>query len=245
MFANLKLAMTKERPVSFVPKGVLFLLIISFFSQVSWHALRPVPAASISKMPTPPRIDVLEIISMGEQSTLSRLLMLWLQAFDNQPGVSIPFKQLDYDRVIAWLDTILKLDPHSQYPLLSAARVYSEVPDEVKERKMLSFVYDKFLERPDERWMWMAHAVYVAKHKIKDLNLALTYAKALRIHATAKTIPSWAKQMELFVLEDLGEVEQAKILLGGLIESGVIKDEHEIRFLTQRLEGDSPVRDSN
>ena len=85
--------------------------------------------------------------------------------------------------------------------------------------------------------MWMAHAVFVAKHKIKDLQLALTYARDLRMHATAPDIPSWAKQMELFVLEDLGEAESARILLGGLIENGVIRDEHEIRFLTQRLAG--------
>jgi hypothetical protein len=41
--------------------------------------------------------------------------------------------------------------------------------------------------------------------------------------------------MELFVLEDLGEIESAKILLGGLIESGAITDPNEVRFLTERL----------
>lgn len=236
MFAKLKQGMAKERPISSVPKGIIFLLIISFFSQITWHALRPPPVAHVSAVPLPPRIDFLKLISLGEPEALARVLMLWLQAFDNQPGVSIPFKQLDYDCVIAWLDTILRLDPGGQYPLLSAARVYSEVPDEKKVRTMLAFVRDRFLERPNERWMWLAHAAYVAKHRIKDLNLALSYARALRMHATATTVPSWAKQMELFVLEDQGAVEEAKILLGGLIESGVIKDDHEIRFLTQRLE---------
>lgn len=235
MLRHLKRGITKERPLSFVPPGIILLLLISFTAQLSWHASRPPPVVKVAALPAPPGTDFLKLVSLGEPEVLSRILMLWLQAFDNQPGVSIPFNQLDYDRVIAWLDTILRLDPGSQYPLLSAARVYSDVPDEKKKRKMLAFVYDQFLERPNERWQWMAHAVYVAKHRLKDLKLALFYARALRLHATAATVPSWAKQMELFVLEDLGEVEEAKILLGGLIESGVIRDKHEIRFLTQRL----------
>lgn len=231
---NLKRGMTRERPLSFVPLTVIILLTAGFLAQVSWHGSRPPPAAETTALPPPPRLAFLKLASLGEPEALSRILMLWLQAFDNQPGVSIPFRQLDYDRVIAWLDTVLGLDPDSQYPLLSAARVYSEVPDRNKVRKMLAFVYDKFLERPDQRWQWMAHAVYVAKHRLKDLNLALVYARALRQHATA-AVPSWARQMELFVLEDLGEVEQARILLGGLIESGAIRDRHEIRFLMERL----------
>jgi hypothetical protein len=43
--------------------------------------------------------------------------------------------------------------------------------------------------------------------------------------------------MELFVLEDLGEEEAAKVLLGGLIESGAVSDPNEIRFLSARFGG--------
>jgi hypothetical protein len=45
--------------------------------------------------------------------------------------------------------------------------------------------------------------------------------------------------MELFILEDLGDVEAAKILLGGLLDSGVIKDRNELRFFEDRLEKES------
>jgi len=37
------------------------------------------------------------------------------------------------------------------------------------------------------------------------------------------------------VLEDMGEVEAARILVGGLIASGAIKDPHELRFLENKL----------
>jgi hypothetical protein len=41
--------------------------------------------------------------------------------------------------------------------------------------------------------------------------------------------------MHIYALEDMDEVESAKILLGGLLESGAITDEHELWFLQERL----------
>ncbi|MGH8615637.1 MAG: hypothetical protein ACREYF_27365, partial [Gammaproteobacteria bacterium] len=163
--------------------------------------------------------------------------MFWLQAFDNQPGISIPFRELDYRQVIGWLERVLRLDERTQYPLLAASRVYAEVPVPTKQRQMLEFVYQQFLSDPNRRWPWMAHAAFVAKHRLKDLPLALKYARALTNYATGAKVPHWVQQMQIFVLEDMGEVESAKVLLGGLIESGTITDPHELRFLEERLQG--------
>jgi hypothetical protein len=41
--------------------------------------------------------------------------------------------------------------------------------------------------------------------------------------------------MRIFILEDMGELDSATILLGGLLASGEINDAREIHFLTQRL----------
>lgn len=100
---------------------------------------------------------------------------------------------------------------------------------------MLDFVKQEYLKKPDQRWRWMAHCVYVAKYELKDLSLALEYARLLREHTSREVAPAWATQMEIFLLEDLDQLESAKILIGGLLESGEITDEHELRFLHNRL----------
>jgi hypothetical protein len=41
--------------------------------------------------------------------------------------------------------------------------------------------------------------------------------------------------MEIFILEDLNELEAARILIGSLIQSGVLQDPAELRFLENRL----------
>ena len=100
---------------------------------------------------------------------------------------------------------------------------------------MLDFVYQQFLLDPNHRWKSLAHAATLARHRLNDLPLAHQYAQAIRLHATASEVPNWAKQMEIFLLEDMDELQSAKILLGGLLQSGQITDPHEFRFLEQRL----------
>ena len=77
--------------------------------------------------------------------------------------------------------------------------------------------------------------VITAKHEHKDLELALKYANAHAEKATGKNVPYWAKDMKIIVLEDMGQVEAAKILVGALIESGEITDPYELNFLTHKI----------
>ena len=100
-----------------------------------------------SLRPAPPAA-VLRLAALGDETALAKLLTLRLQAHDDQPGMSIPFMELDYDRVADWLDAILDLDPRAGYPLLAAARLYGSVPDPARQRVMFELVHRRFLEDP-------------------------------------------------------------------------------------------------
>jgi hypothetical protein len=227
--------MRDERSIKAVPRPAVLLFVLGLTAQILWHAARPAPEAKAQSLPAPPPLEELRALSLGDPEPLAKLLMLWLQAFDNQPGISIPFRELDYGKVTGWLERILELDPRGQYPLLAASRLYGEIPDETRQRRMLEFVYQQFLADPNRRWPWLAHAVFIAKHRLKDLPLALKYAQAITSHATGENVPHWARQMNIFVLEDMGEIEAAKVLLGGLLDSETITDPNEAQFLSERL----------
>jgi hypothetical protein len=192
-----------ERPLSAVPRAVWLALLAALILQIAWQWAQPKPVASAVALSAPPPVAALRVAGLGEPVVLAQLMTLYLQAFDNQPGISIPFRDLDYRRVTQWLETILALDAAGQYPLLMAAELYSQ-------------------------------AAIIAKHRLHDDQLALRYARD--IVRLAPAAPGWARQMHIFILEDIGEVESAKILLGGLLASGEIKDERELHFLTERLE---------
>jgi hypothetical protein len=230
----MRLARRDERPLSAVPRSARIVLISALAAQIAWHASVPAPVATASALTKPPASDWLRAASFGEPIAMSELLVLYLQAFDNQPGLSIPFKDLDYAAVQAWLTRALDLDPVGQYPMLMASHLYAQVPDDAKRRQMLDFVHTQFLRDPNGRWRWLAHAAILAKHRLGDIPLALRYADDIARYAPAAM--GWARQMRIFIREDIGEVEAATVMLGGLLASGEVTDETEISFLTERLE---------
>lgn len=225
-----------ERALHTVPGWVWGALIASLAAQIGLRATAPPPAADAADLPPAPRAQTLRAASLGEPAALARLAMLYLQAFDLGAGNTLPYRQLDYARLAQWLRAILDTDPRSLYPLFAAARIYAEVDDAEKSRRMLEFIHRAYLEDPNRRWSALAHAALLAKHRLHDLPLARRYAADLERFTTDPSIPFWAKQMEIFILEDMDELEAARIMLGGLLATGRITDPQERRFLQGRLE---------
>jgi hypothetical protein len=225
-----------ERPVSAVPRAVLATLMVALAAQVAVRSGAPAPALHAEDLASPPGAAVLRLASLGEPIALAKIMMLYLQSADYRAGDPMPYRDLDYGHVEAWLDRILTLDPAGQYPLLAASRIYAEVPDSAKQRQMLEFVRRSFLADPERRWPWLAHATILAKHRLHDLPLALRYADTLERNVSGNAVPPWARQMRAFILEDMDELEAARAVIGGYIDSGRVRDAAELRFLEQRLQ---------
>jgi len=226
----------RERPVSAVPRVVLAILAAMLAAQIGVRASAPARAPGADALANPPEIAVLRLASFGDPIALAKVLMLHLQAVDYRAGDPVPYRDLDYGRVEAWLERILELDPAGQYPLLAASRLYAEVPDPAKARRMLEFVEREFLADPDRRWPWLAHATILAKHRLHDLPLALRFAGTLERHVRPDAVPAWARQMRAFILEDMNELEAARAVIGGYIASGRLRDAGERRLLEERLQ---------
>ena len=225
-----------ERPLSSVPRWILGLLAAALAAQVGWHHAQRKGPPSAADLPPAPSAQALRLASFGETAALARLAMLWLQAFDLRGDNRISYQQLDYGRLVAWLGAIQATDPRSGYPLFSAARVYGETTDARKARRMFDFIEAEFARDPNRRWPALAHAALLAKHRLKDLPLARRYAAAIERQTTDPSVPDWARQMEIFILDEMNELEAASIMLGGLLATGRIKDADERRFLQGRLE---------
>ena len=226
----------RERSLGAVPKWIMWLLAGAIAAQLAWQSVRHAGARAASDLPPAPSGPALRLASFGESAALARLAMVWLQAFDSRGDNAIPYQRLDYARLTSWLRAILATDPRSGYPLFAAARVYAENADPEKARRMFDFIFEEFTRDPNARWPALAHAALLAKHRLNDLPLARRYASAVQRLATDESIPLWAKQMEVFILEDMNELEAAKVMLGGMLAAGRIRDPDERRFLQGRLE---------
>lgn len=231
-----RIIVERERLLSAVPGWILCLLAAAVAAQIGWQVTRRAETPSAADLPGAPSAQVMRLASLGETAALARLAMVWLQAFDSRGDNAIPYRRLDYGRLIDWLAAIQATDPRSGYPLFAAARVYAENGDAQKARRVLDFIEAEFARDPNRRWAALAHAALLAKHRLHDLPLARRYAAAIQRQTTDPTVPVWARQMEVFILEEMNELEAAKVMLGGLLATGRIKDAEERRFLQGRLE---------
>lgn len=217
-----------QRALSAVPGWLWVALAAALAAQLAVHASRAPAARDAGTLPPPPRAAALRLAAFGETEALARLIALHVQAYDPS--------RVEPSRLTGWLAGALALDPRSTYPMFLAARIYAETPDPQRTRTVLEFIHDAFLRDPNRHWPWLAHAALVAKHRLRDLPLARRYAADLQRRVTARDVPLWATQMEVFILEDMNELDAAKVLLGGLLASGKIHDPAELRFLRERLD---------
>lgn len=211
------------------PARIVALLLAALAAQCALHVLVPAPPAPAPALPAPPPSAALRIASLGDGPAAARLAMLYLHAFD----AGLPLRALDYGRLAGWLESALALDPRSRQPLVAAAQVYAAVDDPARVRIMLAFVAQAFAADPARRWPDMAQATLVARHRLHDMALARRYARELRQRAPAA--PAWARQLELFILQDTNELDSARAVAGALLADGTITDPNEVRFLERRL----------
>lgn len=222
----------KAFALTWIPVALLLWL------QVGINQRMPPPAHDAIHLPEPPSASALHALAAGDEVAASKALMLWLQAFDNQQGQSVSYFDLDYEVLTRWLDAILELDDRSHYPLVSAANVYALVNSPPKMRVIVGFIRERFAQNPGKNWQWMASATTTAKNRIDDLPLALALARELR-EATEDMdhVPNWAKQMEVFLLQDLNEYDQSAALVLRLVKEGRITDPQEFKLHVDRLLG--------
>ncbi|NHZ39611.1 hypothetical protein [Massilia aquatica] len=215
-----------------VPLPVTLLLGAALALQVGYQAVRAPPHRVASKLEDAPPLAVLRLASLGEPVALAKAMTLHAQG---QDAADTPLNSIDYVALRSWFERIVDLDPRGQAPLLAASQVYAASSDPARTRIMLDFVYCRFGEDPDRRWPWLAHAALVARHRLHDAALARQYARAIRTRVTNGVLPAWARQMELFILDDMGEDDSAKALIGAMLASGQVSDPRELAWLERRL----------
>ncbi len=211
------------------------LLSSCLLANVLFQRQSPSATFDVIDLGTPPPATAVRLGALGENLFASYLVMLFLQNVDVPVGRATPLANIDRSALIPWFDLTTDLDPDSGYPLLLATRHYAETGTPAQRRVMLDWIYRRFEERPNQRWPWLVHGVFVARHVLKDNALAMVYAAALRNRVTDPTLPAWVRQMDLLLRADLGETEDARAILGGLVAAGQIRSPAELKFLEARL----------
>ncbi len=219
----------KDRRIPFAI-FIFFLLAMIF----SWFWTKDLKAQWLNVPPVPSE-NRSSFIALGDKQMAYRYYTIMLQNLGNTGGEIQSLKNYNYEYLREWFFVLDKLDQQSNAVPLLAAYYFGAVTDKEK----LEFIYDYLSiigQRPEgEKWRWLGHAVFLARHISKDQDRALKLAYLLADNKSPD-LADWAKQMPAFILADTGDTAAAyEIMMNILISNVDTLHPNEINFMTDYI----------
>lgn len=166
----------------------------------------------------PPTREVALASALGDGEFFFRNGLLKLLNLGVTGGKLVPMKELDYDDLTGWFYLLDSLDPRSFVVPYLASYWYGFTPKTEDSRYVIDYLLARAAFDAKEGWRWRVQAMFFAKHRLGDLELALAIAEDLAASDDPEA-PYWVEHMPAFMLESLGETEAALILLMSIMES--------------------------
>lgn len=205
-------------------------IIILFFAWqiILWsytNDLKPV----MEIIPNPPGYTEIEALSLGDEQLYFRTKAIELQSFGDGFGRFSALKDYDYSILVNWFYLLDHLDNKSNFAPSIASYYYSQTQKTSDLIYIIEYLEKNYDLDPEKKWWWLAQSVYIANHKYGDKRLALRLAEKLA--KTPGSIPIWAKEMPAFIHEQLGEKQEALIIIRNLLENKEALSKEEINFM--------------
>ena len=225
-----------ERPLNSLPRPLLLGFVLLLAAQVFYHHFASLRfELDYQQLGKPYSATTYRGISMGSQQLAGYLLAIRLQLHDSQAGQYFSYDRIDYSILVDWLNQITLVSTGTEYPMLLASRVYTATRDRERLRLILEFIEQRFDDDPQLHWRRLAEASVIAKHKLEDLELALSMAKKLAQQPASVKMPHWARDFEFLLLAEMNELESAIAIIQALLRTDAVTDPDEKRFLEGKL----------
>ena len=175
-----------------------------------------------ANVPPPPSRAAAVISALGDRQYAFRTGALMLQNFGDVGWDTTPLKDYDYDKVGQWLRLQDQLDPLSSHTPYIAAYYFGGSQDPSKIRPVIDYLA-MVGRRPGKgavlpNWRWMVQAVYLARFKYGDMQLALNLANELAA-MYRPGMPAWVREMPAYVMNAKGDKASAYALMMSNLKS--------------------------
>lgn len=197
----------------------LFLLLA--VQAVSWMTIREEQAQWLNVPPVPSKGSIYSS-ALGDGQLAYRSMGVMLQNLGDMHGRATPLKDYNYKDLSQWFLLSEELDNKSDYMPYIASYYYGGLDQETEKlRPLIAYLFKVGQEDYGEKWRWLAHAVYLARFKLNDLDYALQMANVLADKASDPDsgLPNWARQMPAFILNAKGDKEAALQIMVNIIAS--------------------------
>jgi len=204
-----------------------FLLLFAVLQLGFWWQTKDVlPEMGI--VPDVPGRVAVKALSFGDEEFYFRMLGLDIQNAGDTFGRFTELYKYDFAKLYAWFTLLDSLDNKSDYMPFLASYYFSQTQHVKDNIHVVNYLYEHSASRPEKKYWWLAQAVYIAQHKLKDNDLALKMAEPLE---KAENAPFWVRQLPAFVHEKRGEMEDAARIIQNIQTNSKNIPDGELRFM--------------
>lgn len=146
-------------------------------ASLSWSIrdLRP----TLGILPDLPQEHAVDALAFGDSQFLFRYLALTLQNAGDNGGRVTPLKNYDYEKVVAWLRLLDRLDINSHWVIAMANGYFGQTQRVEDVEPVVRYMQGHVAQQPEAKWPWLVNAVHLARHRLKSDWLALDAARQL------------------------------------------------------------------
>jgi hypothetical protein len=207
---------------------VTFLLLLALAAQGAFWQYSRTIVPEMRIVPDVPGEATMRALSFGDEEAFFRLNAFHIQNAGDTFGRFTALYKYDFSKLSQWFQLLGKLNNESNYLPAMASYYFSQTQNRNDVRYMVDYLDAYTAGRVKEKWWWVVQGVYLAQHKMKDLDRAAQLAERLR---GVRGIPIWAQQMPAFIHEGRGEFGAALAIMQDILKHPEDFSQGELAFM--------------
>lgn len=190
-----------------------------------------------ANVPPAPSVNALRASFLGDSEMAYRSLAVTVQSFGNSTGQVQALKDYNYKNLGTWFDAADSLNPASDYVPFLAGYYFGANQNPKELMPVINYLRRVGTYAQKDKWRYLGQAVYLARHKMNDMPLALQLADEMAAHYKAGgSMPAWTHQMRAIIASDMGEKEMAyNLMLDSLQSKSKGADPAEINYMLDEI----------
>ena len=197
-------------------------LQLGFWSQV--HTITP----QMDVVPDVPGKEAVHALAFGDDEFYFRVLSLDIQNAGDTFGRFTSLRYYDFHKLYQWFKLLDTLDNRSNMMPALASYYFSQTQNTADVRYVADYLYEHATRDVEHKWWWLLQAIYIAMHKLNDMDLAMKVAKPL----VNPKVPAFAQQMAAVVHEKRGEMEDALQIMETIRDNAEHISDADLHYMT-------------
>jgi len=204
------------------------LLLVFVVAQVGFwvrtHTIEP----DFSIVPEVPGKETLQALTFGDNEFYFRVMAFQLQNAGDTFGRFTALRYYDFNKLYHWFTLLDALDSKSNMIPSMATYYFAQTQNTPDVRYIVDYLYAHATKDVAHKWWWLLQSIYLASHKLDDMDLALKVAKPLQNEA----VPVWAREMTAVVHEKRGEMDDALKIMETIRENVDNIPQQDLNYMT-------------